>query len=74
MWFYNKFYVLLEVEREIAIENRIYYLVGFLSSVYFKCVADTKLTSAFLFNLHYSTQYVGVKDREMTCNDPESSQ
>lgn len=55
MWFYNKFYVLLDVEREAAVENRIYSLVGFLSSVYFKCVVDTKLTSAFLFNLHYST-------------------
>lgn len=41
--------------------------MGFCSgSVYFKSLADTKLTSALVFNLLCGTWYVGVKDREVT--------
>lgn len=49
--------------------------MGFCSgSVYFKSLSETKLTSALVFNLPCGTWYVGVKDKEVTYNDPEKLQ
>lgn len=49
--------------------------MGFCSgSVHFKSLADRKLTSALVFNLPCGTWYVGVKDTEVTYNDPEKLQ